>query len=115
MRPSFLWSSLNLLLMLGMAIFLGYLFSLLFRALEKYLNEGNKQEKQVRASLSQRLKQLRTDRNYTQEYVAEILGVSRQAVSKWENGSSEPSTSKLFAIAKLYGIEVTELLEGIEQ
>ncbi len=114
MRLLFFWSILTLLLLIGIAIFLGYLLSLLLRALEKYLREGKPQEKQVRASLSQRLKQLRTERNFTQEYVAEMLGVSRQAVSKWENGSSEPSTSKLFDIAKLYGIEVTELLEGIE-
>ena len=35
----------------------------------------------------------------------------RQAVSKWESGNSEPSTSNLFAIAKLYGISVEELLK----
>ena len=46
----------------------------------------------------------------TQEFVAEALGVSRQAVSKWENGTSDPSTSNLCALAKLYGIPVEELL-----
>lgn len=46
----------------------------------------------------------------TQEFVAESLGVSRQAVSKWENGTSDPSTSNLIALAKLYGVSVEELL-----
>lgn len=38
----------------------------------------------------------------TQEFVAETLGVSRQAVSKWENGTSEPNTTNLIALSKLY-------------
>ena len=40
----------------------------------------------------------------TQEFVAEAIGVSRQAVSKWESGASDPSTSNLLALAKLYGV-----------
>ncbi len=35
----------------------------------------------------------------TQEFVAETLGVSRQAVSKWESGASDPSTTNLMALA----------------
>ena len=50
----------------------------------------------------------------TQEFVAERLGVSRQAVSKWESGASEPSTSNLIAIAKLYGVTVEEMLDKIK-
>ena len=50
----------------------------------------------------------------TQEFVAETIGVSRQAVSKWEKGDSDPSTSNLFALAKLYGISVEELLKEVE-
>ena len=50
----------------------------------------------------------------TQEFVAEKLGVSRQAVSKWENGSSDPSTSNLIALAGLYGVDAAELLNGIK-
>ena len=47
----------------------------------------------------------------TQEFVAETLGVSRQAVSKWESGASDPSTTNLIALAKLFGIEAEELLK----
>ena len=43
----------------------------------------------------------------------EAVGASRQAVSKWENGVSDPSTSNLIALAKLYGLSAEELLEGL--
>lgn len=46
--------------------------------------------------------------------MAEALGVSRQAVSKWENGTSDPSTANLMALAKLYGLSVDELLKQVE-
>jgi transcriptional regulator with XRE-family HTH domain len=47
----------------------------------------------------------------TQEFVAEALGVSRQAVSKWESGASDPSTTNLMALSKLFGVEAEDLLE----
>ena len=50
----------------------------------------------------------------TQEFVAETLGVSRQAVSKWENGTSDPSTSNLLALSNLYGIAADELLKSVD-
>ena len=46
--------------------------------------------------------------------MAERLGVSRQAVSKWENGTSDPSTSNLLALAKLYGVSPEDLLNEVE-
>jgi len=71
------------------------------------------QQEEIRKTLGETLKELRTERNMTQEFVAESLGVSRQAVSKWENGTSEPSTSNLIAIAKLYDIPPEELLKKL--
>ena len=71
------------------------------------------QQEEIRKTLGEMLKELRTERNMTQEFVAENLGVTRQAVSKWENGSSEPSTSNLIAIAKLYNIPPEELLKKL--
>ena len=70
-------------------------------------------QEEIRKTLGETLKELRTERNMTQEFVAESLGVSRQAVSKWENGSSEPSTSNLIAIAKLYETPPEELLKKL--
>ena len=71
------------------------------------------QQEEIRKTLGETLKELRTERNMTQEFVAESLGVSRQAVSKWENGTSEPSTSNLVAIAKLYETSPEELLKKL--
>ena len=68
----------------------------------------------VRKSLSEMLKENRTRCKMTQEFVAESIGVSRQAVSKWENGTSEPNTSNLMALARLYGISAEDLLKGVE-
>lgn len=45
--------------------------------------------------------------------MAESLGVSRQAVSKWESGASDPSTSNLLALAKLFQVSPEELLNHI--
>ncbi len=70
-------------------------------------------QEEIRKTLAQTLKELRNDKNMTQEFVAESLGVTRQAVSKWENGSSEPSTSNLIAIAKLYDVAPEELLKKL--
>ena len=50
-----------------------------------------------------------------QEFVAEYLGVSRQAVRKWESGASDPSTANPLALAKLYNIKAEDLLHRIIQ
>ena len=71
------------------------------------------QQEEMRKSLGEILKELRSEHGMTQEFVAESLGVSRQAVSKWENGTSEPSTSNLIAIAKLFEIPPEELLKKL--
>ena len=94
-----------------------YLFILLIKALHKYLKSGNvrKEHAAVRMSLGEALKENRVRCQMTQEFVAEHLGVSRQAVSKWENGTSDPSTSNLLALAKLYGISAEELLKSVAQ
>ena len=54
---------------------------------------------------------LRKERNIRQDELAEYVGVTAQAVSKWENGSSDPNTSNLIALSKLYKISPEELLE----
>ena len=94
-----------------------YLFVLLIRALRKYLNSGkaDPQTREVRKSLGEVIKEHRTRCGMTQEFVAEQLGVSRQAVSKWENGTSEPATSNLLALAKLFDVSAEELLQSIER
>ena len=93
-----------------------YCFILLIKALRKYLKSEpvRRETASVRKSLGEALKEYRICCHMTQEFVAEHLGVSRQAVSKWENGTSEPSTSNLLALAKLYGVSAQELLQQID-
>ena len=90
-----------------------YLFILIVKALKKYVNskEVREEKKAVAKSLGEALKENRIRCQMTQEFVAETLGVSRQSVSKWENGSSDPNTSNLIALAKLYKNTPEELLE----
>ena len=94
-----------------------FLFVLLVKALRKYLNSGKvtPETVAVRKSLGEALKEHRAHCQMTQEFVAEHLGVSRQAVSKWENGTSDPSTANLLALAKLYGIDAAELLKEVTE
>ena len=66
-------------------------------------------------SLGKALKKNRIRCQMTQEFVAETIGVSRQSVSKWENGISDPNTSNLIALARLYGISAEELLKSVEE
>ena len=102
----------NTLLVVGII----YLFVLLIKALRKYLNASQvrKEADTVRKSLGEALKEQRIRCQMTQEFVAERLGVSRQAVSKWENGTSEPSTSNLLSLAKLSDISAEELLRQVQ-
>lgn len=57
-----------------------------------------------------RLYELRKQHGYSQDELAEMLNVSRQAVSKWERSESSPDTDNLIALAKLYGISLDNLL-----
>ena len=62
----------------------------------------------------ERLKKLRRDKDITQDNLAEYLGISYQAVSKWENGAGFPDITLLPAIAGFFGVSADYLL-GIEQ
>lgn len=92
-----------------------YLFVLIVKALRKYINssEVRAEKRVIKRSLGEELKENRLRCKMTQEFVSEALGVSRQAVSKWENGVADPSTSNLLALAKLYGISAEELLQNV--
>ena len=87
---------------------------LLIKALIKYLNSDKGANPVIKKSLGQAIKNHREAKGYTQEFVAEKLGVSRQAVSKWEKGTTEPSTSNLFALAKLFDMPIEEFMKEIQ-
>lgn len=64
----------------------------------------------MNVEIAERLAARRKLAGLSQEALAEKLGVSRQAVSKWERSESSPDTDNLIALAKLYGVSLDELL-----
>lgn len=65
-------------------------------------------------TLGQRIQELRKGLNLSQEELGEKMGVSRQAISKWEGDQTIPELDKLIALSKLFGLTVGQLL-GVEQ
>ena len=63
---------------------------------------------------NEKLQELRKQRGLTQEELAEVLFVSRTAVSKWESGRGYPNIDSLKAIARFFGVSVDALLSGEE-
>ncbi len=62
-------------------------------------------------TLGDKLSKLRKDNNYTQEQLADVLGVSRQAISKWESDITYPETDKLIRISELFDCSLDYLLK----
>ncbi len=65
-------------------------------------------------TLGERIQQARKDKALSQESLGEALGVSRQAVSKWESDVTIPEIDKLIAMSRLFGVSVGALL-GVEE
>ena len=61
-------------------------------------------------TIGERIKQLRQEKNITQEQLAEYLNISYQSVSKWEHGSSSPDISLIVPIAQFFNVTTDELL-----
>ncbi len=116
MKITFIFSLLNTIIYITLAILFVVLIVNIIKALKKYINsqEVRKEKDVAKKSLGEILKKYRMENKMTQEFVAEALGVSRQAVSKWENGTSDPSTSNLISIAKLFKISPEELLTQVK-
>lgn len=64
-------------------------------------------------SIGENIKSLRKKNNITQEELAEKLSVTRQAVSNWENGKTEPDIETLTKIAQIFDTSIDELVDGI--
>lgn len=61
-------------------------------------------------SFSEKLQKLRKDKGLSQEQLAELLNVSRQAVSKWESGQTYPEIDKLIKLSDLFNVTLDELV-----
>lgn len=62
-------------------------------------------------ALSENIKARRTHLKMSQEYVADQLGISRQAVAKWEAGNCEPTASNLAELATIFEMSISELVD----
>ena len=106
------------IILIGLTILISFFFLIIFtiKALIKYVKSKDIKKKNhlLKKSLGEVLKQHREECKMTQEFVAEAIGVSRQAVSKWENGTSDPNTSNLIVLSKLFKISPEELLDEIQ-
>ena len=64
--------------------------------------------------LHERIYQLRKEKNMTQQDLADIMGVSRQAVSRWEMGTARPDIDSLIGISQAFGVTLDELVTGLK-
>ena len=64
--------------------------------------------------LSDNIRNYRKENNLSQDELAEKLGVSRQSISLWENGQTQPTVDNIIALAKIFNITADELLESYE-
>lgn len=105
-----------IIIIISIISFTIYLLTLLIKALKKYIKSENvrTEKNEIKITLGEVIKKHRMELNMTQEFVAESLGVSRQSVSKWESGKSDPSTSNLIALANLFDIPVEDLLKEVK-
>lgn len=66
-------------------------------------------------TLGDKLSKLRKENNYTQEQLTDVLGVSRQAVRKWESNITYPETNKLIRMSELFNCSLDYLLKDTEE
>ena len=116
MKLNFIFVLLNICLWI-LVVVAGYVVYLVIKALRKYTRSVpvRKEKAENAKTLGEVLKQHRLNCKMTQEFVAETLGVSRQAVSKWESGASAPSTTNLMALAKVFDVSAEELLKETQK
>ena len=62
--------------------------------------------------IANRLYEYRKNAGLSQDQLADRIGVSRQAVSKWERGEASPDTDNLIALSEVYNVTLDELIKG---
>ena len=66
----------------------------------------------MKMSLGERIYKLRTEKNLSQGDLAELLEVSRQSISKWENNNAVPDLEKIIKMSDIFEVSLDELLKG---
>ena len=64
-------------------------------------------------TLGEKISCLRKKAGYSQEKLAELMNVSRQAVTKWESGKANPDTENLIRLAEIFGVSLDELCKNV--
>ena len=77
-----------------------------------YISNRMEGQKMNMLKIGKFLKQLRTEKNLTQEQLAESLNVSRRTVSRWETGFNLPDLDILVIMSDFYQVDLRELLDG---
>ena len=77
-----------------------------------YINQKGKEGKSM--NVPERIQELRKQKGISQEELANELGVSRQAVSKWESGQSFPELDNIVALSDYFGVSADHILKGTE-
>ena len=75
----------------------------------------NMQMEVMNMDISERLQELRKKEGYSQEQVAEMLGLSRQAISKWESGQGKPEIDNIIKLTEIYHVSADYILTGREK
>ena len=108
----------GIVLLIGVAVIAAFITVGIFliRALSRYVKSGNvrKEKSSIKKSLGEVLKQHREECKMTQVFVVESIGGSRQTVVKRGTGASDPSTSNLLTLAKLFNTTAEELLREVQ-
>lgn len=73
-----------------------------------------KQKRSIVMDIADRIQSLRKTKGISQEELADKVGVSRQAVSKWESGQSAPDLEKIIILSECFGVTTDYILKGIE-
>lgn len=63
-------------------------------------------------AVARNIKRIRTSKNISQECMAESLNITRQAISNWETGKTQPNTDMLMNISNVLDVDITELIYG---
>ncbi len=79
------------------------------------LEYGKRKGSAMNIEIAQRLYELRRKHGFSQESLASALGLSRQAISKWERSESAPDMGNLIALADLYGMTIDELIRPCDE
>ena len=86
-----------------------------FQGCEEIFYMDEKYMSAIFMELKDKLQLLRKQNGYSQEQLADKLGIARQTLSKWENGQAVPELSNLISLSNLYGITIDRIVKDDDE